>query len=183
MNDPDLEIYCLQAEKEGALHAKQIPAESVVTAAWTRFKCQFGCPAYDTNYCCPPYTPTADKTREIISCYRRGLLFHFQVPGDPKGYSFFKDWKKNFMLLLDLEKKMFKDGYYKVLLFLAGPCLLCRKCEKLEGSACKFPELARPSMEGCGIDVFQTVRNNGFQVEPLCEKGEDQNVFCLMLVD
>jgi len=183
MNDADLEGYCVRATERGASHARQILSDSVVTAAWTRFKCQFGCPGYDSNYCCPPHTPTAEKTREIIACYRRAILFHFEVSGISKGYACFKDWKKHFKALLDIEKEMFKDGFYKTLVFLAGPCLLCRRCEKLEGAPCKFPELARPSMEGCGIDVYQTARNNGFQIEPLREKGEDQDVFCLMLVD
>ncbi|MBW1978843.1 MAG: DUF2284 domain-containing protein, partial [Deltaproteobacteria bacterium] len=42
---------------------------------------------------------------------------------------------------------------------------------------------ARPSMEGCGIDVYQSARNNGFFVRPLREKEETQNNFCLLLVD
>ena len=42
---------------------------------------------------------------------------------------------------------------------------------------------ARPSMEGCGIDVYQTARNNGFFIKTLSEKTETQNAYCLMLVD
>ena len=42
---------------------------------------------------------------------------------------------------------------------------------------------ARPSMEGCSIDVFQTARNNGFAIETLSERTAVQNEFCLMLVD
>jgi hypothetical protein len=38
-------------------------------------------------------------------------------------------------------------------------------------------------MESCGIDVFQTVRNNGFTIETLKEKGETLNLFRMMLVD
>jgi len=42
---------------------------------------------------------------------------------------------------------------------------------------------ARPSMESCGIDVFQTARNNGFYIDTLRDKSETQNNYCLMLVD
>jgi hypothetical protein len=38
-------------------------------------------------------------------------------------------------------------------------------------------------MESCGIDVFQTARNNGFFIQTLKEKTETQNLYCLMLVD
>jgi len=38
-------------------------------------------------------------------------------------------------------------------------------------------------MEGCGIDVFQTARNNGFFIQPLREKTENQNLYRLMLVE
>jgi len=78
---------------------------------------------------------------------------------------------------------MFKDGYYKALLFLAGPCTLCKECGKLKGNPCEFGDRARPAMEACGIDVYQTARNNGFFIETLREKTETQNAYCLMLVD
>ena len=86
-------------------------------------------------------------------------------------------------MLTDLEGEMFKDGYYKALLFLAGPCTLCKECGKLKGNSCEFGDRARPAMEACGIDVYQTARNNGFFIETLREKTETQNAYCLMLVD
>jgi predicted metal-binding protein len=78
---------------------------------------------------------------------------------------------------------MFKDGYYKAFVYLAGPCHLCKECAKMTGEPCNFGNKARPSMEACGIDVYQTARNNGFYIEPLREKGETQNIYGLMLVD
>jgi hypothetical protein len=41
----------------------------------------------------------------------------------------------------------------------------------------------RPAMEACGIDVYQTARNNGFFIEPLRNKTDTHNDYCLMLVD
>ena len=38
-------------------------------------------------------------------------------------------------------------------------------------------------MEACGIDVFQTARNNGFVIETLQQENETRNNFCLILVD
>jgi predicted metal-binding protein len=86
-------------------------------------------------------------------------------------------------MLVALEGEIFKDGYYKAFVYLAGPCPLCKECAKVKDAACNFPGKARPSMESCGIDVFQTARNNGFSIQTLKEKTETQNLFCLMLVD
>jgi hypothetical protein len=38
-------------------------------------------------------------------------------------------------------------------------------------------------MEACGLDVFQTARNNNFSITTLKEKTETQNIYRLMLVD
>ena len=63
---------------------------------------------------------------------------------------------------------------------LAGPCCICEKCA-LE--TCRFPKKTVPSMEGCGIDVFKTARNNGFKIEPLKEREEEHNYFGLILLE
>ncbi len=94
-----------------------------------------------------------------------------------------KHYAKFFEMLTDLEGEMFKDGYYKAFVFLAGPCRLCKKCAKLEDKPCNNRRRARPSMEGSGIDVFQTARNNGFFIQTLRKREETNNEYCLMMVD
>jgi len=75
------------------------------------------------------------------------------------------------------------NGYYKAFALLSGPCSLCAECAKSKNKPCGFGSRARPSMESCGIDVYQTAWNNGFPIQPLRHKGETQNLYCLMLVD
>jgi predicted metal-binding protein len=180
MNDADLEKYCAGAIEKGATHAKQIHPSSVVTAPWVRLKCQFGCPLHGKGYCCPPHTPTPEQTRALVDSYHRAILFHIEAPKAPERGKRFRQF---FEMLTDLEEEMFKDGYYKAFVLLAGPCRLCRECAKLTGDPCLFADRARPSMEGCGIDVYQTARNNGFFIETLSERSQTQNQYCLMLVD
>jgi len=180
VTDPDLEKYCHLALEEGASHAKQIHPDSVVTAPWVRLKCQSGCSRYGLSYCCPPDTPTSDQTRAVIDCYRRAILFHREGPHTPDRGKLFRQY---FDRMVDLEETLFRDGYYKAFVFLAGGCRLCKECAKLEGTPCNFRKRARPSMEACGIDVYETARNNGYFIETLREKTETQNIFCLMLVD
>jgi predicted metal-binding protein len=182
MNSEALEGYCARALAGDATHAKLIQPTSVVTAPWVRFKCQFGCTEFGKGYCCPPDTPTPERMREILDSYQRAILFHVEA-ARASGESRTKRLKRFFEMLVDLEGDMFKDGFYKAFVLLAGPCMLCTECGKLNGVACTFGNRARPSMEACGIDVYQTARSNGFFIQPLREKTETQNVYCLMLVD
>jgi predicted metal-binding protein len=168
VNDDDLRKYCASAAEKGATRAKQIHPSSVVTDPWVRLKCQSGCGNYDRSYCCPPDTSTPENTRAILDTYQRAILLHKEAPRTPdRG----KELRKYYGMLVELEGEMFKDGYYKAFVYLAGPCMLCKECTKLQGDLCKFRNKARPSMEAVGIDVYQTARNNGFFI------------YCLMLVD
>jgi predicted metal-binding protein len=180
MKKKDLEQYLVRSLEGGATGAKAIQPSSVVTAPWVRMKCQFGCSGYDFSYCCPPHTPTDEETRKILDSYHRAILFHIETSLTPDRTGLLKRYRNT---LLDLEREMFKDGYYKAFIFLSGPCRLCKACGKVAGTACQHGERARPSMEGCGIDVFQTARNNGFSIETLRTPEEPRNNFCLMLVD
>lgn len=180
MKKTDLKKYCNRALEGGATSVKPIDPLSVVTAPWVRWKCRFGCGGYDYSYCCPPHTPTHEETRKVLDSYQRALLFHIQTSLAPGRGKLLKKYRHG---LIDLEGEMFKDGYYKAFVFLAGPCDVCGECGKATGDPCADRYRARPSMEACGIDVFQTARNNGFHLETLRVETEPRNTFCLMLVD
>ncbi|MBW1681926.1 MAG: DUF2284 domain-containing protein [Deltaproteobacteria bacterium] len=178
--DQDLQSYAQKAREAGATNVRQIRPADVVTAPWVRLKCRFGCPGYDRGYCCPPHTPTAQETRAVLDSYQRALLFHIEVPhmrGKERHYRAYFDG------LTDLEGEMFKDGFYRAFVMLAGPCRICERCARQEQKPCTHPYRARPSMEACGIDVYQTARDNGFFIQTLRDKTETNNEYCLMLVD
>lgn len=179
MKGSDLEKYCDEAIQGGATHAREIHPSSVVTAPWVMMKCLYGC-QYRSGFCCPPHSPTHDQTRKVLDSYQRAILFHREAPrAKERG----EQNMKFFDMLLTMEGDLFKDGYYKAFAILAGPCPLCKECGKVQGVPCRFPAKARPSMEACGIDVFQTARNSGFFIQTLREKTETQNLYCLILVD
>lgn len=152
----------------GAVEAKVVTASSVVTASWVRLKCQYGCDGYGSSLCCPPNTPTPEETRKIIDGYETALLAHFGARGSAT------------KSMVVLERETFLQGYYKAFAFGAGPCGLCKSCPE-EG--CKHPDLARPSMEACGIDVFATARGNGYPIQVVREEGSEQNYYGLLLVE
>jgi predicted metal-binding protein len=63
----------------------------------------------------------------------------------------------------------------------AGPCDFCGACTR--GEDCPTPERARPSMEGCGLDVYTTARNAGRQIEVVRTREDGYRFFALLLVD
>ncbi|MBF0497189.1 MAG: DUF2284 domain-containing protein [Deltaproteobacteria bacterium] len=182
MWESEFDKYCHSTIETFGAGVKQILPDDVVTSDWVRWKCQYGCPGYGRGYSCPPHSPSPDQTRAVLNEYSRALLFHLELREEDgknrreKSISFLEH-------LVTLEGEMFKDGYYKAFVFLAGPCHLCDECSSLTGAPCNFAMKARPSMEACGIDVYQTARTNGFPIEPLKQKGDPRNLFCLMLVD
>ncbi len=163
-----MEKYFAMLQAGGADLALRIETKSIVTAAWTVYKCQFGCQMFGKNHCCPPHTPSWKQTQEIIDCFRYGILFRCH------------DLPIVTPLAVEVGRELFLDGYYKVLAFGSGPCEKCKACR---AERCTFPMATVPAMEACGIDVFATVRNNGLTIETLREQGEIGNYFGLLLVE
>ena len=160
--------FVQRARELGATDTNVIRADTVVTAAWVRMKCQFGCGGWGSNLCCPPHTPTPEETGKVIACYTRALLVHCKANKRPT------------TIVVALEREIFLAGYYKALSFGSGPCRLCRE-SNFEG--CIHPDDARPPMEGCGIDVYDTARANGFPIEVVRDETSDQNYYGLVLIE
>lgn len=159
-----------RAIKAGFERAMVIQVEDIVTASWARIKCRFGCENYNTGLKCPPHGLEHNQTRELLSGYSHALI----LEGHPPGKEFHDR-------LLTLERKAFLEGYYKALAFTAGPCPVCTECP--ETGKCRNPELARPSMEGSGIDVYATCRAVGIRVAPVSKKGEYVKYLGLLLLE
>jgi predicted metal-binding protein len=159
------------AEKE--THVKKaviVLPKNVATAGWVRLKCQYGCDGYGQSLTCPPFTPTPDQMRNILDCYRRAILIHFDTEADVKA------------IVVKLERKIFLSGAWKAFGLGAGPCYFCNECA-IESGQCRHAERARPAMEACGIDVFTTARRAGFEIEVVKTTSQCPNYFGLVLVD
>jgi predicted metal-binding protein len=170
------ERFIEMAVELGANDAKIIKIDSIVTAAWVRWKCRYGCGGYGNSLCCPPNSPTYSETRELVDCYKNALLVHFTH--DPENAT--EDPTDPTIVVTTLEREIFLAGYYKAFALGAGPCRLCAECTMKE---CRHAEIARPSMESCGIDVFSTVWNNGYHIEVLKDRPYKMNRFGLILIE
>ena len=167
---PSMSKYIQRALVDGARDAKLIPTDTVVTAQWVCLKCQFGCGGYGRCLTCPPNSPPPEKTAQMLREYKKALLVHSDGRVDITP------------LLVKLERQAFLDGYYKAFALGAGPCGLCDSCN-IDERECRHPELARPAMEACGIDVYQTARNNGFPIEVAVKHSSPQNYYGFLLIE
>ena len=162
------ERFVQMAMDRGALGAKVIDPATVETAAWVRWKCQFGCGGFGRSLVCPPHSPTPAETREVLDGYSKAVLFESAL-GQTKP------------IAAALEREFFLAGYYKAFGLGAGPCHLCETCAFDEG--CRHPEQARPSMEACGIDVYATARKHGFTINVVRTRKDPQHYFGLVLIE
>lgn len=160
--------YIQMAGKLGARGAKVISAKSIVTAHWVRMKCQYGCSGYGDRFTCPPNSPAPEQTAKMLKEYKTALLVHCDDHEDVS------------KIVSILEREIFLAGYYKAFAMGSGPCRLCGECDRKE---CRHAETARPSMEACGIDVYQTARNNKCPIQVVLDESCEQNYYGIVLIE
>jgi predicted metal-binding protein len=191
----------------GAADAKVIPADKVVVEDRVVLKCKVGCTNYGKTLACPPYTPTAEEFRKIVSEYSYALFMKFKseaegdrelakylskAENDPaippevreKVQKFWAAWKgdkkKLLSAVVDLEKAAMSKGYPLAIGFVSGSCQLCEKCNVKTG-ICVNPTMRRYSEEAVGVNVKKTAKNAGIQMTFPFEKNPES--FALLLID
>ena len=173
------EAWCARAVELGADAATIIDTGKIVTAEWVRMKCLYGCDDNGSYRTCPPNSPKPAYTRRLVDGFRRAVLLR---GGPHRGRQSSDPMSRKLNdAALKLEGELFLAGFFKTWMMGAGPCDYCGACE-LDGP-CVAPERARPSMEGCGIDVYTTVRNAGWELEVVQDEGDEYSFFALVLVD
>jgi len=168
------------AIRMGASDAKAIRSEDIVVRDWVRLKCMFGCDGYGKRLTCPPYSPSPDELRKILKEYRWAILFKFEKDIVKEHCDLIKHQRDLHTFVVRMEKEAFLRGFYSAFGFGAGACPNCDKDCNLGG--CIHPDLARPSMEGCGVDVFATVEKAGFIPRVAKKRNEKPIFYSLLLV-
>ncbi len=172
--------YLKKAEKLGTSWTKLINPKNVVAAEWVRMKCQYGCGGYGSCLTCPPFSPTPEYTRKMLEYYSHALIMVFDVP--PKQVAKQRERRRDMRRgIACLEREIFLDGYFKAFAMVSGPCNLCKICDTSQ--PCKFEDLGRPSMEACGIDVYTTLANSGYQLEVVKSYDQIWHYSGLVLID
>ncbi len=180
---------------------KIISTNLVIVADWVRLKCRYGCKAYGKHLCCPPYAPTPEETRRVLSEYNNAILVRFEAKQDMNllpehiHHALWDSLTRMHRIIYELERKAFLCGFHKAFGIGALPCTLCDICiveEKLEKEEtiypldalkCRHKDIMRPSMEACGIDVFRTLENAGYSLTILKNYAESLVLFGMVLLD
>jgi len=173
------------AVEKGANSAKLIAAGDVLVEDWVRQKCEYGCSGYARHFTCPPYSPTPEETRKRLQGYKQALLVEFNRLSEKE------DQSEVHEVMYELEREAFLGGLYKAFSYAAGPCRICSTCRAEEVETpneysrreCRDKRRARPSMEACGIDVYQTARKAGYKIDVVKEEDELYKTFGLLLLE
>jgi predicted metal-binding protein len=177
MNDTKetLNPYLTMARERGVDHALVIEPASIITASWVRLKCQFGCFGYGRGLCCPPHTPSPEQMRTVLDSYKRAILLHCHWQ---KGIGVVDQFNE---MVVDIERSLFLDGYYKAWGMGSGPCRRCKKCDTT--GTCLHADRARPSLEACGIDVFATARGHNLPIQVVRTHKDEREIYGVVLLE
>lgn len=167
-------------KEQGLTEYKWINPKSIIVAQWVRMKCTFGCNGYGDGTC-PPHAPSVAECERFFKEYSSGLIVRLSTQADKSSYP--SDWSDNMTeKLLEAERQIFLSGYHKVFLLNQTCCTICKECSKSR-IHCKDKRNARPSPESFAVDVFQTVRNAGFDIEVVSETPKEINRIAILLLE
>jgi predicted metal-binding protein len=151
----------------GASEAHILSSDELVINDQLARKCiEPKCENYGLSYSCPPYVEGPESFRELIKTHPRALVIRLVIPSSMLLSSEWLDLGRvlhELVATVELEGR--KIGYARSSGFAGGSCkeLFCQdhlSCQRIEEKGpCRHPELARPSMSGFGIDVFQLVES------------------------
>lgn len=157
MNHQELIDIALDA---GAYKAAVIEGGSIVLSASFRDICKSNsCGMYGRCWMCPPDIGEIEALMEEVRRYGHGLLYQtvaqiedsFDIEG-------MQEAGKNHAWTSQRIEAFLMPLLGKHLHLSCGGCRLCERCAKRDGLPCRKPEQALPSMEGYGINVYQTTK-------------------------
>jgi len=166
--------------RQGFSDFKWINPKEIVVAQWVRVKCTFGCGDYGLGTC-PPNTPSVIECERFFKEYENGLIIRLNKFADKNAYP--ADWSREMTnKLLDIEREIFLSGYQKAFLLNQTCCTLCKDCTGNRIS-CKDKTKSRPSPEGFAVDVYQTVRNAGLDINVVAVNPADISRIAILLIE
>lgn len=122
-----------------------------------------GCRLYGSTWACPPAVGTIGDCRKRCMSYGTGMVFSskypledsFDIEGMDLGHKQFKE-------VCDRLYSLIKEKKCDFLLLSNEGCIRCANCTYPE-SACRFPDMLFPSVEGFGIYVNKLAESAGIQ--------------------
>jgi len=150
------EILVKKAIELGASEAKIIDTDAIVFDPRSFLKCRFGCNRWGKYWTCPPHLDLSpEKFQDAFNQYSKAIIIKTTDPHEGQD------------ITVKLEKEAMM-AHNCMMAFAMVLCVWCEECAHPE--PCRFPQMARPSMDAYGIDIGKTVEPLGLKVE-FDEKG------------
>lgn len=182
-SDP-LQELIHKAFELGASDAGIIPAQSIVVEARFAELCSSPqCPGYGLAPNCPPHAMKPDEFRDLLTHYKFALVFKIDTPTEVLlSDSRLEVAKLIHEISAGIERLAKEKGYTNSRGFAAGSCKLifCKEratCIVLDKNEdCRFPDQARPSLSGLGVNFLELSRTLGWQFEKITKDTKPDDV-------
>ncbi|MEW6615710.1 MAG: DUF2284 domain-containing protein [Thermodesulfobacteriota bacterium] len=141
------------------------------------------CDGYGQTINCPPHVMKPDRFREYIGQYKLALVFKLDVPTE----ILLTDDRLDVARIIHetaatIEQFAINDGHTNSKGLAAGSCkrIFCSGydecCALNEGVYCRFPDLARPSLSGLGVNFFKLSKVLGWQISKITKDSNPDDV-------
>jgi predicted metal-binding protein len=140
-----------KAMELGAVQAELIDTGQNVFDSRSYLKCRFGCNRWGKFWTCPPHLAlSADEFMQAFPKYRQAIII--KTTGPKSG--------QEVALAIEKEAMLAHNCQFAFAMVL---CVQCEECAYPE--PCRYPHLARPSMDAYGIDIAKTIEPLGCKIE------------------
>ena len=157
-----------------------VKPEAIVVAQWVRVKCTYGCNEYGSGTC-PPNTPTVEECKRFFNEYEKGIIIRLKKIADKRLYP--SDWSMEMTNnLLNVERNIFLLGFQKVFLLNQTCCFRCKVCSN-NRTDCNDKVKSRPSPESFAVDVYQTIKNVGLEINVIVDNPAEMNRIAILLIE
>lgn len=145
----------------GAAKAAEVRQEQIVLSEEFRRICESNqCGGYGRCWMCPPEIGDIGELMEKVRSFPRAVLYQsvtaledsFDIEG------MFEAGYRHALLSQRIQKRAKSLLRQPFLHLSCGGCHLCETCAKITGEPCRQPEKALSSLEGYGIDVYNTTK-------------------------
>lgn len=146
----------------GATKAAYITQDQIVLSADFRGICESNqCGGYGRCWMCPPFIGDIDELMEIVRSYPEAVLYQtiheiedsFDIEG------MFDAGKQHAHISVSIEENVRQLNRNDHLHLSCGGCHICETCAKKTDEPCRFPDKALVSLEGYGVDVYNTTKD------------------------
>jgi len=145
--------------------ARLLTSETVLNDVFRKDCESNACGLYGKCYMCPPDVGEIHMLMDRIRGYTHAALYQTVHPlEDSYDYEgMVAAGEAHSGVTRSIEQELRKPGNPPYLHLSAGGCRVCPVCAKQENLPCRYPDLAIPSLESYGVDVYNTAQHAGLK--------------------